>query len=242
MLLLSILLAAPSAHAASDKRTCNLARKQMTSEAWTKYVLDHPEGRCADEAIGQLFVLNLGKLATSISGGDRTKLALSLAQLGRSDRGELDQMVSLLGGGGLDSLWGGSTYDDYGSYGDLVGGLGYGGIGDYGADYEPMIYVSYTVHTVDGSWKDEPFFTVLDATRPTLQSCFKALSRDPIGVYYLVGFDVKEGATTVTSVTQDYSDDGASHADIDACVRESVSTASFPVEVSGTYTYRVELY
>jgi hypothetical protein len=250
-ILTTTLLLTPDADA-GDRGACRKARREVTVEAWTKYVLDHPEGRCGDEAIGQLLVLNIGRFAVEAGKGDRTKIALALAQLGRTDMEDLSQLSSLLGGsglggfggGGVSDLWGGSgyddyTYDNYGDYGGMLGTLGTG-YDDYAGDQ--TIYVSYYVDQVDGSWNEDRFWTALDGTTPKLQQCWKDLGRDPMGIYYVVGFGIDSGAATVTSITQDYSEDGRQHEDVEGCVRDSLQGATFPSDVTGTYSYRIELY
>ena len=233
-----ITLIASPALAASDRGACRRARRDQTVEGWTKYVLDHPEGRCADEAIGQLVVLNLGRFASAMA-GDRTKVALALAQLGHTDAEDLTELSSLLGGiGGLGEIggFGGRGFDD------LLGADPYSY--DYDSTYEGdnEIYVSFFADAVDGSWSEEAFYSVLDEARGALQDCYSATGRNPTSIYYTVAFELISGAVTVDTVDQTYSSDLADYADVADCVRSALDAAAFPADYTGRYTYRVELY
>jgi hypothetical protein len=112
---------------AGDKGDCRKARREMSMDAWTKYVLDHPDGVCEDEALGQMIVLGIGRVASGLS-GDPAKLALTMAQLGHMTDADFQQFRDLMGGlAGLGGLGGG-----LGGLGGGLGGLGGGGFGGLG--------------------------------------------------------------------------------------------------------------
>lgn len=252
MLVLPVLVAATPAWA-GDKADCRKARREMSVDAWTRYVLDHPGGRCEDEAIGQMLVLSLGRIVGHIA-GDPQKVALALAQLARTTPEELEQLQSMFGGlggglggmGALGGLGGGlGSSSLFGALPDDGYGLGEGGIGGLiggGVEQDDTIYVSYLVDKVDGAWNEAAFWDALDATRPALQSCWQGLGRTPIGIYYVAKFTIADGKLAVESLEQTYSGDGATHDDVQACVRSSLESASFAPDFAGTYAYRVELY
>lgn len=257
LLALTLLIAGPAL--AGDAGDCRRARRKATVDAWMNYVLEHPGGRCEDEALGQLMVMAIGRVAAGMV-GDPAKLALSMAQLARTSPDDLQALTSLFGGlggmsglGGLSGLGGGEGglgglglfgegspdgYSDlFGTSGGVEGGL-LGAI----EGYEPGIYVSYYVDEVKGGWNEQAFWSALDATRPALQDCWTALGRTYGANYYTVGFDLADGKLSVTSLEQTYAADGADAPDVAECVRASLQTASFPVEYAGSYRYRVELY
>lgn len=113
---------------AGDKGACRKARRERTIDGWAGYVLGHPDGVCRDEALGQMIVLGVGRVAAGMS-GDPTTLALTMAQLGRLSDADFQGIRELMGGlGGLGGLGGG-----LGALGGLGGGLGAGGLGGLGA-------------------------------------------------------------------------------------------------------------
>jgi hypothetical protein len=256
-----VLLALAGDALASDGSACHKARRHADIDTWTSYVLAHPDGKCVDEAMGQLLLLAAGRMMSGMV-GDPTKFALAVAQIAHTDPSELAAMTSMLGGGGLGGLSGlsgmgggtaaglsslfgteGSGYGDYSSlFGSLEGGVEGGVVGGLGGADSSTIYVSYAVDHVDGSWNDSQFWNVLDATRPELQSCYSALGKSPMSISYLASFAVEAGHVTVSSLEQQYAEDSAPHADIDGCLKKSLEKAAFPADLTGKYSYRIDLY
>lgn len=257
---------------AGDKGACRKARREMTIDGWTTYVLEHPGGVCQDEALGQMIVLGIGRVASGLS-GDPTKLALAMAQLGHMSDSDFQAFRDLMGGlGGLGGLGGG-----LGGLGALGGGMGGGfggGLGGDGGDLsslfgsgsgsgdvsgilgslegggaglgsfgsEDQIYVGFNVVSTSGGWNSDVFYGVLDDARFDLQDCWKAKGLPLVSVSYDVDFGVTAGATTVNGLSMTYSSDEAPHAPAEECVRATFGKLSFPTEYTGRYTYRVEFY
>jgi hypothetical protein len=129
-----------------------------------------------------------------------------------------------------------------GALGGLDGGglAGLGSYGDYGDDGQ--IYVSYVVDHVDGSWNDGEFWNVLDATRPALQSCYGDLGAKPMAISYVAAFEVTAGKVSVHTLERTWSEDGQPHDDVDGCVKKSLEGAAFSADLTGKYSYRIDLY
>lgn len=257
---------------AGDKGACRKARREHSLDGWTGYVLDHPDGVCRDEAMGQLLVLGLGRVVNGLT-GDPTKVALAMAQLGHMSDADFAQFRELMGGlGGLGGLGGG-----LGGLGGGLGGLGEGGwgeqdlggvfggtLGDDGAgmlgilgqggDFgaggfggsvgaaDDQIYVGFSVVSTAGGWNSDAFYTVLDDARFGLQACWNDKGIPLAAVTYDAEFGLASGKPSVKGVKMTYSGDGQPHPDAEACVKQELGKLTFPAEYTGAYTYRVDFY
>lgn len=266
----SVLLVASDAWA-GDKGACHKARRTQTIDGWTKYVLDHPEGACVDEATGQLVMLGIGRVVNGIA-GDPTKVALMMAQVGHMSDDDFasfrDLMGSLSGlgglGGGLGGLGGG-----FGGLGGGLGGLGGGldglgeslgglgeaygeggilggegfGVGEYGALQEQQqVYVGFSVVSTAGGWSSDEFYGILDDARFGMQECWQEKGLPLVSVSYDAEFGLTAGKVDVKGLKMTYSSDSATHADHEACVERELEELTFPAQYTGTYTYRVDFY
>jgi hypothetical protein len=255
---------------ASDKGDCRKARRHPSIDGWTTYVLEHPQGVCEDEALGQMIVLGIGRVASGMM-GDPTKLALAMAQLGHMSDSDFQAFRDLMGGlGGLGGLGGGlgGLGGGLGGLGGGLGGLGglggdagggedysslFGGLGEgysegglgtlgMGGGGDDTVYVGFNVVSTEGGWNADAFYTAFDGARFGLQDCWKAKSLPLVSMNYDVQFQLAAGKPSVKQVTLVYSSDSAAHPDAEACVRSELDKAVFPAEFTGTYTYRVEFY